>query len=249
MAQPAGQPEPTGPCAAFAPPPTMAAPVPGQTFEVRARLANRGGMTSRRSHDRRVAARSAGDPADDRDVRRRRSRSSGHEQCDRSASPCTLAADAPISHASVFPRAAAFRRAATRSSDPSQFGRPASRRRWSPWRATSSTACRSKMRETVRRREAKLPYGDVLREVQDACRGWRSRCRPANAIVPLAARPPSASNVAGRRRLTTPRRRNSGSVALTAARGLDVRAGVAAVHVRARRRAASYPLHGAPVTI
>ena len=41
-AQPAGVAEPTGPFAAFAPPPSMAAPVPGQAFEVRARLANRG---------------------------------------------------------------------------------------------------------------------------------------------------------------------------------------------------------------
>ncbi len=41
-AQPAGQAEPTGPMAAFAPPPTMAAPVPGQSFDVRARLDNRG---------------------------------------------------------------------------------------------------------------------------------------------------------------------------------------------------------------
>ena len=41
-AQPAGQAEPTGPFAAFAPPPTMAAPVPGQSFDVRVRLANPG---------------------------------------------------------------------------------------------------------------------------------------------------------------------------------------------------------------
>ena len=46
VAQPAGMPEPTGPGAAFAPPALMAAPVPGQTFEVRARLANRGGVTA-----------------------------------------------------------------------------------------------------------------------------------------------------------------------------------------------------------
>ena len=46
VAQPAGTAEPTGPGAAFAPPALMAAPVPGQTFEVRARLANRGGVTA-----------------------------------------------------------------------------------------------------------------------------------------------------------------------------------------------------------
>ena len=48
VAQPAGMPEPTGPGAAFAPPALMAAPVPGQTFEVRARLANRGTLAELR---------------------------------------------------------------------------------------------------------------------------------------------------------------------------------------------------------
>ena len=51
-AQPAGVPEPTGPFAAFAPPPSMAAPMPGQTFEVRARLANRGRWRWRRPRSR-----------------------------------------------------------------------------------------------------------------------------------------------------------------------------------------------------
>ena len=41
MAQAAGLPEPTGPFAEFAAPPTMAAPVPGQSFEVRAHFTNR----------------------------------------------------------------------------------------------------------------------------------------------------------------------------------------------------------------
>lgn len=40
-AQAAGLPEPTGPFAAFAAPPTMSAPVPGQAFEVRAHFTNR----------------------------------------------------------------------------------------------------------------------------------------------------------------------------------------------------------------
>ena len=44
MAQPSGMSEPTGPGAAFAPPALMAAPVSGQSFEVRTRLANRGGI-------------------------------------------------------------------------------------------------------------------------------------------------------------------------------------------------------------
>src|SRR5262249_52480087 len=41
-AQPPGIPDPGGPYAAFVPPPVMDAPVPGQSFEVRTRLTNRG---------------------------------------------------------------------------------------------------------------------------------------------------------------------------------------------------------------
>ena len=44
VAQPAGMAEPTGPMAAFAPPPTMAPVVPGQSFEVKWRLTNRGSV-------------------------------------------------------------------------------------------------------------------------------------------------------------------------------------------------------------
>src|SRR5262249_42446152 len=42
VAQPAGCPEPTGPAVAFAPPSTMDPIVPGQSFEVKLRLTNRG---------------------------------------------------------------------------------------------------------------------------------------------------------------------------------------------------------------
>jgi hypothetical protein len=40
-AQPANTPEPTGPFAQFAAPPSMPAPVPGQTFDIRTRVTNR----------------------------------------------------------------------------------------------------------------------------------------------------------------------------------------------------------------
>ena len=46
VAQPSNTAGPTGPFAAVAPPPTFAAPVPGQSFEVVTRLANRGGLES-----------------------------------------------------------------------------------------------------------------------------------------------------------------------------------------------------------
>ena len=44
VAQPAGLPEPTGPVAAFAAPPTMAPVVPGQAFDVKLRFTNRGSV-------------------------------------------------------------------------------------------------------------------------------------------------------------------------------------------------------------
>src|SRR6185503_3295353 len=44
IAQPAGVAEPTGPGAAFAPPPTMDPVVPGQSFDARLRLTNRGSV-------------------------------------------------------------------------------------------------------------------------------------------------------------------------------------------------------------
>ena len=44
VAQPAGLPEPTGPFAAFAAPPTMAPVIPGQAFDVKLRFTNRGSV-------------------------------------------------------------------------------------------------------------------------------------------------------------------------------------------------------------
>ena len=44
VAQPAGVVEPTGPGAAFAPPPTMEPVVPGQSFDVKLRFTNRGSV-------------------------------------------------------------------------------------------------------------------------------------------------------------------------------------------------------------
>ena len=57
-------------------------------------------------------------------------------------------------------------------SDPPQFGKPVST---PPLRAVgrySIDGVPIEIRETVKRREAKLPYGDVLREVR-RCRGLR----------------------------------------------------------------------------
>ena len=170
LAQPAGLPEPTGPGAAFAPPALMAAPVPGQTFEVRARLANRGGITVSSAAITLEGERgwnvkpgqTGGGPNLER-----------HQQATAIAT-VTLAADVPLSTRPYFSRNG-LQESRYTLSDPSQFGKPVST---APLRAVGRYAVDGvpiEIRETVRRREAKLPYGDVLREVRSV---------PSNAIVP-----------------------------------------------------------------
>ena len=111
----------------------------------------------------------------------------------------TLAADVALSTKPYFSPRRACRRAATRLSDPSQFGRPAST---PPLRAVGRYVVDGvpvEIRETVRRREAKLPYGDVLREVRTraahrrrrdaaarrSCRFGRRPAKPARAQLEL----------------------------------------------------------------
>ena len=121
VAQPAGIPEPTGPGAAFAPPALMAAPVPGQTFEVRARLANRGGVTATSAAitiegDRGwnvTPAPLTGGPNLDR-----------HQQATLRAS-VRLAADVPMSTRPYFSRSG-LQESRYTLNDPAQFGKPVS---------------------------------------------------------------------------------------------------------------------------
>ena len=179
VAQPAGMPEPTGPGAAFAPPALMAAPVPGQTFEVRSRLANRGGITATTpaitiEGDRGwnvKPGQTTGGPALER-----------HQQATLRAT-ITLANDVPLSTRPYFHRDG-LQESVYTLSDPPQFGRPVST---PPLRAVARYSIDGvpiEIRETVKRREAKLPYGDVLREVRSVPR-IAVTMTPANAIVPL----------------------------------------------------------------
>ena len=179
VAQPAGMAEPTGPGAAFAPPALMAAPVPGQTFEVRARLANRGGVK-------------ASDPAitieGDRGWNVKPGQATGgsaierHQQATLRAT-VTLANDVPLSTRPYFYRNG-LQESVYTLSDPSQFSKPVST---PPLRAVARYLIDSvpvEIRETVKRREAKLPYGDVLREVRTVPR-IAIMSSPSNAIVPI----------------------------------------------------------------
>ena len=98
------------------------------------------------------------------------------------------------------------------------------------------------IRETVKRREAKLPYGDVLREVRSVPR-MAVTMTPTNAIVPLSGGDQDAPQMSRSRCSTTPRRRPPARCAQDAGR-LDVGAGVAAVLVRASGRARVVSVHG-----
>jgi LmbE family N-acetylglucosaminyl deacetylase len=183
IAQPAGLPEPTGPGAAFAPPALMAAPVPGQTFEVRARLANRGGLTAADA-----AIRLEGDPGWQIQAGSTAAPATleRHQQAAARLS-VTLADDVALSTRPYFTREG-LQESRYTLRDQSQFGRPVSP---PPLRAIGRYAVDGvpiEIRETVRRREAKLPYGEVLREVRSVPRIAVS-VTPGSAIVPIAPGP------------------------------------------------------------
>jgi LmbE family N-acetylglucosaminyl deacetylase len=180
VAQPAGVPEPTGPGAAFAPPALMAAPVPGQTFEVRARLANRAGVTANSPVIAIEGERgwnvkpglTAGQP----DLER-------HQQSTLRAT-VTLANDVALSSRPYFSRSG-LQESVYTLNDPAQFSKPVST---PPLRAVARYSIDGvpiEIRDSVKRRESKLPYGDVLREVRSVPRIAVSMT-PSNAIVPLA---------------------------------------------------------------
>ena len=183
VAQPAGTPEPSGLGAAFAPPALMAAPIPGQSFEVRVRLANRGsqpialvpplvGLLPETGWS--VSPRTEPWP----------STLSPHATASIRLS-VALADDVALSSKPYF-----FRKGLQESvytlSDQRHFGRPASQ---PPLRAVAEYFVndeRVTIVDTVKRREAKLPYGDVLREVRSVPR-LAVMMSPTNAVVPLAA--------------------------------------------------------------
>ena len=180
LAQPAGLTDPTGPAAAFAPPALMAAPVPGQTFEVRARLANRGGTPLTLNSIALTAAPGwmvtpSANPFGASLAR--------HEQYTHRFS-VTVSDTVAMSTKPYFSRTG-LQESRYTLSDPTQFGRPASTPPLVAAARYSVNGVPVEIRETVRRREAKLPYGDVLREVRSVPR-LAVTMTPANAIVAIS---------------------------------------------------------------
>ena len=98
----------------------------------------------------------------------------------------TLADDVAISTRPYFSRNG-LQESRYTLSDASQFGKPAST---PPLRAVARyviDGASIEIRQTVLRRESKLPYGDVLREVRSVPR-VAVVMTPANAIIPMGGR-------------------------------------------------------------
>ena len=188
MAQPTGMADPTGPAAAFAPPALMAAPVPGATFEVRVRIANRGGGTidlgaSGASGGMGIEA-ARGWTVSALGAIPVLAQLARHAVATQRFS-VAVTDDAALSSKPYFSRASLNESRYTLS-DPSQFGRPDSSPPLVAVARYSVNGVPVEMREVARRREAKLPYGDVLREVRSVPR-LGVTMTPANAVVPLGA--------------------------------------------------------------
>jgi LmbE family N-acetylglucosaminyl deacetylase len=180
LAQPAGVPDPTGPFAEFLPPPTMAAPVPGLTFEVRTRVTNRGTVAITPT-----AITLETDPGwtvtpGEGTLAPLETNASAVQRF-----TVTLAPNVPLRSRPYFTRAS-IQEARYTLSDPTQFGRPA---------ATPSAVAVVRyrvagepveIRQVVQRREAQLPYGDALRELR-VVPALAVSVAPSHAVVPVSA--------------------------------------------------------------
>jgi LmbE family N-acetylglucosaminyl deacetylase len=179
VAQPTNTPEPTGPFAAFAPPPTFAAPVPGQSFEVVTRLANRGGVEIAPSEVAIEAGRGwtvAPVPGASPAVL-------GRNAVATRRFGITIAEDAPLTSRPHFSRP---------SISVSRYDVPDAVERGLPVPTPAAVAVARysvagvavEARETLRRREAQLPYGYALREAR-VVPALAVNLSPSTAVIPL----------------------------------------------------------------
>lgn len=179
-AQAAGAPEPTGMMAMFAPPPAMAAPVPGQTFEVRTRFTNRGNVSVT------PAALELEAPAGWTTAKGEGAIAAlGLNESATQRFTVTVPADAALSSKPYFVRPS-VRDNLYKIDDMTQFGRPATAPPLVAVAKYSVNGVPVEARDVVRRREPKLPYGDVLRELR-VVPALSVSVAPAAAVIPLAA--------------------------------------------------------------
>ena len=180
VAQPAGIPAPAGPGAAFAQPPALDAVVPGQAFEIRTTFANRApveivldGVTIEADKGWQVNGQ-------DGKTAPLASHTVAQHRFD-----VTLSPDTRLSSKPYFTRNG-LQESRYTLDDPAQFGNP---RRAAPATAlarykVNGTAV--ELRETVRRREPRLPYGTETRELR-VVPAVALRVSPGAAIIPLKA--------------------------------------------------------------
>lgn len=180
IAQPTGLAAPFGPGAAFAAAPALDPVVPGQTFEIRTALANRApvplavdGITLEAEEGWRIepAGKAAGALPPDAVSQQR--------------FEVTVPPEARLSGKPYFSRKG-LQESRYTLDDPAQFGNP---RRTAPVMAVARYTVSGvpvEVRESVRRREPRLPYGTELRELR-VVPALALRVSPATAIIPLDA--------------------------------------------------------------
>jgi adhesin HecA-like repeat protein len=186
VAQRAGVQEPTGPFAAFAPPPEFGAVVPGQRFEVRAALTNRGGV-SIAGADVSLAAPPKWSSALGAPIG---SSALAANQTFGRRFTVTVPEDAPVSRP-YFSREGI---APTRYTieDLKQLYRPAAEPLLSAVAKYTVNGVAVEAREVVKRREANLPYGYELRELM-VVPAIAVNVSPQQAIIPIASASKSAT--------------------------------------------------------
>jgi LmbE family N-acetylglucosaminyl deacetylase len=175
----ANTPEPTGPYAMFAPAPTMAAVVPGQTFEIRTTFSPRAGRVTLESI--RIEA------EDGWNVRPGQPQSAAIDAngVANQRFSVTLAPDARLSSKPYFGRDS-IRDTRYTLRNPAQFGRPDSAPPAVAVARYTVDDVPVEARTVVTRREARLPYGTVERELR-VVPAVALTLTPDHAVIPLAA--------------------------------------------------------------
>lgn len=176
VAQPSGVPEPSGPLAAFAPPPTMTPVVPGQRFEVRLRLTNHGSVDVKVSN---LAVSGPGALAGWEGVSTL-TRDHSLNQVAR----LELQEDAPLTKPYFSRTSIAESRYEVRES--AARHRPASKAAFFATARYQLAEVPLEVSVPVTRREAQLPYGYVMRELA-IVPALALTVSPRQAIVPQAS--------------------------------------------------------------
>ena len=181
MAQPAGVPEATGPFAEFAPPPTMAAPVPGQTFEVRAFFTNRSPIeVTMRGLTLATGAGWQSSPTGNPPAPSLKNNNTATQRFS-----VSLSSDVALSSKPYFTRPS-IQQSRYDLIDSTQIHRPASEPPAVAVARYSVEGVEVEAREVVTRREGNLPYGYEMRELR-VMPALALTVAPSSAVVPLKA--------------------------------------------------------------